>query len=53
MSNVCHVSPTVAERLFKHFGSLKRILLASESELISVPGIGPITAKRIKSLLGE
>ncbi len=43
---------TAAELLVK-FGSVKRIAMLSAEELMKVPGIGPITAKKILDALNE
>ncbi|MBQ9628668.1 MAG: excinuclease ABC subunit UvrC, partial [Synergistaceae bacterium] len=43
---------TAAELLVK-FGSVKRIAALSPEELMKVPGIGPVTAKRILDELCE
>lgn len=40
-------------RLLSHFGSVKRIWLASEGELCQVEGIGPKRARDIKKYLGS
>jgi len=51
VANVLGCSPAIAEKLLTKFGSLRRILLASDQELMSVPGIGVVTVARMKSLL--
>jgi len=53
VANVLGVGPKIAERLVQKFGGLRRILLASDAELATVPGIGPATIARIKSLIGD
>jgi len=47
VSQVLHVSPTVAKRLLEKFGSLRNILLAPDNKLRYVDGIGQATLKRI------
>ncbi|MBO0842847.1 MAG: excinuclease ABC subunit C, partial [Nocardioides sp.] len=39
--------------LLKHFGSLKKLRAASEEEIATVPGIGPATARAIKTAVAE
>jgi DNA ligase (NAD+) len=41
------VGETTAKDLAKHFGSLDRILEASEDELLAIDGVGPIVAKAL------
>ncbi len=41
----------LAHQLIEHFGSLDRVLEASERELVQVPGIGPAAARLIAMLL--
>ncbi len=46
-----NVSGTLADRLLEHFGSVREVFLADESELKEVKGIGPATAKKIVEIL--
>jgi excinuclease ABC subunit C len=39
------------QKLLRHFGSVRRLLLASEEEMAKVPGIGLETARLIRSYL--
>ena len=41
------IGPKLANELMKHFGSLEKILAASEDELAKIPGIGPQKASKI------
>ncbi|MCX7713439.1 MAG: DNA-processing protein DprA [Chthoniobacterales bacterium] len=43
------VGPIRVRRLLSHFGSPQAIFLASESELLSIQGIGPETASNIRN----
>lgn len=52
VANVLAISPKLAERLLQQFGGLRGILLASDEELLSVPGVGPILLSRIRALIG-
>ncbi|WP_449461604.1 ERCC4 domain-containing protein [Tardisphaera miroshnichenkoae] len=45
------VGTELAERLLKHFGSVRSVMKASESELMAVDGIGKAKASSISSLL--
>jgi ERCC4-type nuclease len=42
---------TVARELLRHYGSIERIVRASEEELCEVRGVGPKTASRIRRVL--
>ena len=42
-----HVGPVLAEKLLKHFQTVRRIFSASKQELMEVDGIGPQIAKEI------
>ena len=53
VANVLGVSPKLAVRLVKKFGGLRRILLASDQELMTVKGVGPIVLSRIKAYIGD
>jgi DNA ligase (NAD+) len=44
---VPHVGPQTARDLAAHFGTLERLLRATESDLAAVPGIGPTLAPAI------
>jgi excinuclease ABC subunit C len=37
--------------LLRHFGSVKRLRAASEEELLSVPGVGPVLAASVFATL--
>uniref|UniRef100_A9A9R8 ERCC4 domain protein n=1 Tax=Methanococcus maripaludis (strain C6 / ATCC BAA-1332) TaxID=444158 RepID=A9A9R8_METM6 len=45
------VGPVMAENLLDNFNSVENIFTASEEELKSVDGVGPITAKKIKEVV--
>jgi DNA ligase (NAD+) len=47
------VGEATAASLASHFGKLSSILDASESELVSVPDVGPIVASRIRAFFDE
>ncbi|MFO7298691.1 MAG: NAD-dependent DNA ligase LigA [Actinomycetes bacterium] len=44
-----HVGSTVARTLARHFGSLQRLMDASEEEIAAVEGIGPTIAAEIRA----
>ncbi len=43
----------VAELLARHFGSLERLMQASEEEIAGVPGVGPAVAHNVYSFFQE
>ena len=45
------ISATMAERLLLHFGTVERIMTASEEELMEVEGIGKKKARAIREVL--
>jgi Fanconi anemia group M protein len=45
------VSAVLAERLLEHFGTVEKIMIASEKELQEVKGIGPEKAREIRRVL--
>ena len=48
-----HVGESTAKDLAKHFGSLERIIGASEEELLQVEDVGPVVVKSIQTFFGE
>ncbi len=52
ISAIPSVGPAVARNLLKHFGSIERIMTASEAELQQVEKVGPKIAERIRELVG-
>ncbi len=46
------VGPAVARNLLRHFGSVQRIVTASEEELRQVELVGPKIAERIREMVG-
>lgn len=53
LSQVGRLPDSVREDLVRHFGSLNRILGASESQLISVEGVGDTRAKQLLSFFSR
>ena len=52
VSAIPSVGPAVAKKLLKHFGSVERIMTASQDELQEVELVGPKIAERIRELIG-
>lgn len=47
------VSSRIAEALLSHFGSVRRIMTATEAELREVDGLGPRKVAALMSVLGH
>jgi ERCC4-related helicase len=52
VSAIPSVGPAVAKNLLRHFGSVERIMTASQDELQGVELVGPKIAERIRELIG-
>ena len=47
------VGEVTAVSLARHFGSMEKLLVASEEELIEVPDVGPIVASHVHAFFSE
>jgi Fanconi anemia group M protein len=52
ISAIPSVGPAVAKNLLKHFGSIEKIMTASQEDLLQVELVGPKIAERIRELVG-
>lgn len=52
VSAIPSVGPSVARNLLKHFGSIEKVMTASQDELQQVELVGPKIAERIRELIG-
>ena len=52
ISAIPSVGPSVARNLLRHFGSIEKVMIASEEELKGVAMVGPKIAERIRELVG-
>jgi ERCC4-related helicase len=52
ISAIPSVGPAVAKNLLKHFGSIEKVMTASQEELQQVELVGPKIAERIRELVG-
>jgi len=55
IANVLRVSPKIADRLFKQFGGLGKLIRVIEEQpnkLLIIDGVGPKTIERVRKLLG-
>ena len=53
LDDIPGVGPKTRKELLRHFGSLKRIAEASESDLVQVPGVGPKLAAQLREHLRD
>jgi len=51
LCDVLRISPNVAKRLLKRYGTLRNILLADTRKLALEDGVGPATVRRLRALL--
>lgn len=52
ISAIPSVGPAVAKNLLRHFGSIEKIMTASQEDLLQVELVGPKIAERIRELVG-
>jgi Fanconi anemia group M protein len=52
ISSIPSVGPAVARNLLRHFGSIERVMNATQEELQEVEKVGPRIAERIRELVG-
>jgi ERCC4-related helicase len=52
ISAIPSIGPAVAKNLLKHFGSIEKVMTASQEELQQVEMVGPKIAERIRELVG-
>jgi DNA ligase (NAD+) len=50
---VREVGEVTAASLARHFGSLEKIMAASEEELVEVPDVGPVVASHVRAFFKE
>lgn len=49
----CNVGAKTAADLLEHFGTIERVVTASVDELREVPGVGKVTAEKLRGLIIE
>ena len=50
---VREVGEVTAASLARHFGSMEKIMAASEEELVEVPDVGPVVASHVRAFFNE
>ena len=53
VSAIADVGPVTARSLLEHFGSVEAVMTAPEDDLLEVEGVGPVTAERIREVVGS
>jgi Fanconi anemia group M protein len=53
VSSIADIGPVTARTLLEHFGSVEAVMTAPEDDLLDVEGVGPVTAERIREVVGS
>ncbi|PSQ30357.1 Hef nuclease [Halobacteriales archaeon SW_6_65_46] len=53
VSSVAEVGPVTARALLSALGSVEAVMTAGEAELREIDGVGPVTAERIREVVGS
>jgi len=53
VSAIAEIGPVTARSLLAEFGSVEAVMTASEAELREADGVGPVTAERIREVVGS
>ncbi|WP_432508294.1 DEAD/DEAH box helicase [Halorubrum ezzemoulense] len=52
VSSIADIGPVTARTLLEHFGTVEAVMTAPEGDLLDVDGVGPVTAERIREVVG-
>jgi Fanconi anemia group M protein len=52
VSSIADIGPVTARSLLEHFGTVEAVMTAREDDLLEVDGVGPVTAERIREVVG-
>ncbi|MDB9248880.1 DEAD/DEAH box helicase [Halorubrum ezzemoulense] len=52
VSSIADIGPVTARTLLEHFGTVEAVMTAPEDDLLDVDGVGPVTAERIREVVG-
>ena len=52
VSAIADIGPVTARALLEHFGTVEAVMTAPEDDLREVDGVGPVTAERIREVVG-
>ncbi|EMA67359.1 DEAD/DEAH box helicase [Halorubrum kocurii] len=53
VSSIADIGPVTARTLLEHFGTVEAVMTAPEDDLLEVDGVGPVTAERIREVVGS
>ncbi|ESS02789.1 MAG: ERCC4-type nuclease, partial [uncultured archaeon A07HR67] len=53
VSAIADIGPVTARALLEHFGTVEAVMTAPEDDLREVDGVGPVTAERIREVVGS
>ena len=53
VSSIADIGPVTARTLLEHFGTVEAVMTAPEDDLLAVDGVGPVTAERIREVVGS
>jgi Fanconi anemia group M protein len=53
VGSIAEVGPVTARSLLSHLGSVEAVMTADREELLEVPGVGEVTADRIREVVGS
>ncbi|TKX69685.1 DEAD/DEAH box helicase [Halorubrum sp. SP9] len=53
VSSIADIGPVTARSLLEHFGTVEAVMTAREEDLLEVEGVGPVTAERIREVVGS
>ncbi|MFB6193884.1 MAG: ERCC4 domain-containing protein, partial [Halobaculum sp.] len=53
VSSIADVGPVTARSLLAAFGTVEAVMTAREEDLLAVDGVGPVTAERIREVVGS
>ncbi|PHQ46505.1 Hef nuclease, partial [Halorubrum sp. C3] len=53
VSAIADIGPVTARTLLEHFGTVEAVMTAPEDDLLEVDGVGPVTAERIREVVGS
>ncbi|QLG28477.1 DEAD/DEAH box helicase [Halorarum halophilum] len=52
VSSIADIGPVTSRALLEHFGTVEAVMTAREGDLLEVPGVGEVTAERIREVVG-
>ncbi|AZQ15661.1 DEAD/DEAH box helicase [Halorubrum sp. PV6] len=53
VSAIADIGPVTSRTLLEHFGTVEAVMTAPEDDLLEVDGVGPVTAERIREVVGS